>query len=105
VDPAVFQAKAAEGETLRAAFTVANDCGDVVRILGAQTTCSCTVSEDQFPIVLNPGTSAKLTFKVTAGRPSGSDNVFEKQVKLFVDRAGKTPELKIRIALAADPHR
>lgn len=90
---AVFEA--AEGETVSATFTIRNVSDQPVRILGAPTSCGCTVLNRRFPVQLEAGESSELTVSMLVGKPDDR-GVFSAETFLLVNRKGQVPTLIIQ---------
>lgn len=100
VDPspsATFQAR--DGETVTAEFTVKNITDEPVRLLGANTSCGCTVVTTEFPMELAPGESATLLANMEVGEPN-ADGKYIQQANLLVNRAGTVPALVIEAVVS-----
>jgi hypothetical protein len=100
IDPspkATFQSR--EGETVSAMFTVRNITDQPLRLLGANTSCGCTVVERVFPVELRPGESKTLMIQMHVGN-SGSDGKFRQEAHLLVNRDGVVPPLIIEAAVS-----
>jgi hypothetical protein len=95
IDPspkATFQAR--QGDTVKAKFMVRNITRQPLRLLGANTSCICTIVEQDLPMDLEPGESKSLTVQMRVGAPR-SDGTFKQEAELLVNRAGKVPPLVI----------
>ena len=75
---------------MTAEFTVENVSKQEVKLLGVETSCSCTSCTNEFPVALSPGQETKIHIRVAieAGTPGGR---FIKSARLFVDRKGTVP--------------
>jgi len=100
IDPspkATFQAR--EGDTVTAKFTVRNITEQPLRLLGATTSCGCTVVATEFPIELRPGEPGTLTVQMHVGPPE-SDGTSRQEARLLTNRDGMVPPLVIEAAVA-----
>ena len=99
VEPsAVARSVAAEGETVTAEFTLRNVADVSVRILGAPTSCGCTVVDSPFPLDLAPGETATILISTVVG-PPGDDGKFTQRADLLVNRAGVVPALVTEVTV------
>ena len=99
VEPsAVARSEAAEGETVTAEFTLRNVADEPVRILGAPTSCGCTVVDSPFPLELAPGGTATILISTVVGTP-GDDGTFTQRADLLVNRAGVVPALVTEVTV------
>lgn len=86
--------EARQGETVMAHFEVRNVSKQPVKLLGAKSSCGCTVVTSDFPVELDPGSAATIKVRMTVGVPN-SDGRFVKEARLFVNRSGTVPPLII----------
>src|SRR5438552_2826257 len=68
VVPSTFSCEAHQGETVTAVFTLKNISSRPVRVLGAETSCGCTLPEG-LPLELMPQGAGKLLVKMRVGTP------------------------------------
>ena len=94
--------EAATGEAVRAEFGVRNVSDGPVRILGAPSTCGCTVVDTAFPLDLAAGERTTIRVEMTVGE-YGPEGRFASQTRLLVDRSGRTPVLTTQ-AVPPSPH-
>jgi hypothetical protein len=99
VDPApAFSTEAREGETVSAEFDVRNVTGEPVKLLGATSTCGCTVVTSDFPVELPPDGHATVKVRMTVGSPDSAGR-FAQSATLFVNREGAVPRLMIEVTV------
>jgi hypothetical protein len=100
IDPspkAIFRSR--EGDKVTAKFTVRNVTDQPLRLLGANTSCGCTVVEKVFPVELRPGESMTLMIQMQVGQ-SGDDGKFRQEAHLLVNRDGMVPPLVIEAVVS-----
>ncbi|MGB7068315.1 MAG: DUF1573 domain-containing protein [Pyrinomonadaceae bacterium] len=100
IDPspkATFQARV--GDTVTAEFTIKNVSDQSLRLLGANTSCGCTVVATKFPTELSPGESTNLKVQMTIEKPE-SAGTFKQEANLLVNREGVVPPLVIEAAVS-----
>lgn len=84
--------EAAEGETVSATFVIENVSDQAVRILGAPTSCGCTVVGRSLPFQIEPGEATELTVRMVVGKPDAK-GIFSAETFLLVNREGTVPVL------------
>lgn len=95
VEPSpAYSCKAHPGDIVKASFTVYNESNNPVRLLGAQSSCFCTVAHG-LPQKLQPHGSATLGVWVTVGKPDESGK-FTKSLKLITDNGETVPPLVVQ---------
>ncbi|MGB7160922.1 MAG: DUF1573 domain-containing protein [Tepidisphaeraceae bacterium] len=95
IDPSpkvTFQAR--EGDTVTGNFIVKNVTDQPLRLLGANTSCGCTVVESNFPVELNAGASTVLKVQMHVEKPT-SNGTFQQEAHLLMNREGMVPPLVI----------
>jgi hypothetical protein len=93
-----FSGFARQGEVVQARFIVRNVSGESVRLLGAASSCGCTVVTNEFPIELAPGGATVVPVKMTVGRPDRNGR-FSNSAILFTNREGMVPPLTIEVTV------
>lgn len=97
VEPSpAFECKARAGDVVVAEFAVKNVSSGPVKLLGAQSGCSCTVSEG-LPLSLDPGQVGKIRLRVNV-RPFDADHVVTTSAQLFTNRDGTVPPLVVKVS-------
>jgi hypothetical protein len=94
VEPTRFSRAAREGETVVANFTVRNVSESPIRLVGAASSCGCTVIMTDFPVELPPGAVSVIPIRMTVGRPDGNGR-FSKFATLLTNRRGTVPPLVV----------
>lgn len=96
VDPPKFTCEAREGEIVTATFAVKNVGDRPLRVLGAESSCGCTIPKG-LPLALDPGRSGNISLSVKVGRPNGNggdaDRRFTQDVRLLTSSDGVVPPL------------
>lgn len=97
-----FVVTARQGQVVTASFAVKNVAGQPIALLGARSSCSCTVVTTDFPFELEPGQSGTLVAQMTVGNPDSSGK-FAKNINLFVNREGMVPLLTLEAVVVGSP--
>lgn len=84
IEPEKFTCTAHKGELVRAPFVVHNDSPREVKLLGAQSSCDCSVTEGT-PVVVQAGGMATVTVLMRVGAPN-ADGKYRVETTLFVNR-------------------
>ncbi len=98
-----FSGQAHQGNVILATFNVGNVTRDPVRLLGAESSCGCTVVLNDFPMELSPGATQRIEARVKVGQP-GDNGKFIKTVQLLVNRGGNVPPLTIAVTVLKSPN-
>jgi hypothetical protein len=99
IGPSPKQSFAAHpNEAVTAAFTVSNISPEAVTLLGANTSCACTVVMNDFPIELKPHESTKILMRIDVG-----DHSTIQKANLLVDREGIVPQIIMEAKVANSP--
>jgi hypothetical protein len=92
IDPSPkFVCDARQGDTVTAPFKIRNVTHQSIILLGAKTSCGCTVAEG-LPLDLEPGASGTVNLQVKIGEQNMTGH-FAKTVLLFNNRDGVVPPL------------
>lgn len=85
-----FHAKAGQAVTVE--YRLKNISNQPVRIVGANSSCGCTMVTNSFPLECGPGDSVKILVQMKVGQPA-RDGEFVQKVDLLVNRPGAVPTL------------
>jgi hypothetical protein len=94
VDSPTFRCSAHPGEIVAVEFSVQNETADAVKLLGANSSCGCTVVAEEFPIQLAPHDVAKIHVNIRIGSPDAAKQ-FVRTVDLLTNREGFIPTLTV----------
>ncbi len=98
VDPSPkFTCYAQRGDIINAVFTVKNVQSSPITLLGATTSCSCTIA-DGLPLQLDPGKSGKISLKVRVKMFDGTGK-FSTSAQLLTNRDGVVPPLIVEATM------
>ena len=79
-----------------AQFSLRNLTRNPIQILGARTSCQCTVAKN-LPLTIQAGETSRIDVTVTV--PSDTSGVISNSVELYVDRPDRLLTLRIDIEL------
>jgi hypothetical protein len=84
------------GDRITVGVVARNTCDHRVRIIGASTSCTCTLLASDLPISLDPGSQATILFRIHVGA-AGPDGNFTRAVLLLVDSGNAIPPFKLSV--------
>jgi hypothetical protein len=98
VDPSPkFVCSARQGDLITAMFRVTNPRKEPIKILGASTSCSCTVV-DGLPVSLPPGNFGMIRLRIKVGVPDNAGK-FVTSTQLFTNCVGTSQPLVTEVTV------
>ena len=90
------------GDLVEQAFRVTNVSDAPLRLLGAKTSCDCTLADSDFPVDLAPGAITIVRLQMKVGTPD-LGGTYEQQATLLLNRRGRVAPLIITADVDPSP--
>lgn len=98
-----FICKAHSGDVVKATFIVRNITDTELKLLGVQSSCTCTLVRTRFPIHLPPGGISEIDMELTVGVAS-PEGKFRRTAEIFIDHQGVIPSLVLEATVDSSNH-